>query len=58
VAKGKSKKLVLAACNKLLKQAFAVAKSGLPYCLVLKYGYRLKLIEHKFLLKIRLNHLF
>lgn len=32
VAKGKSKKLALiAVCNKLLKQAFAVAKSGLPY---------------------------
>ena len=32
IAKGKSKKLALiAVCNKLLKQAFAVAKSGLPY---------------------------
>ena len=32
VAKGKSKKLALiAVCNKLLKQAFAVAKSRLPY---------------------------
>ncbi|RSK41340.1 IS110 family RNA-guided transposase [Mangrovimonas spongiae] len=32
VAKGKSKKLALiAVANKLLKQAFAVAKSGLPY---------------------------
>lgn len=32
VAKGKSKKLALmAVCNKLLKQAFAVAKSGLIY---------------------------
>lgn len=32
VAKGKSKKLALiAVCNKLLKQAFAVAKSGLKY---------------------------
>ncbi|MDC6367812.1 MULTISPECIES: IS110 family transposase [Flavobacteriaceae] len=32
VAKGKSKKLALiAVCNKLLKQAFAIAKSGLPY---------------------------
>ena len=31
-AKGKSKKLVLiAVCNKLLKQAFAIAKSGLTY---------------------------
>ena len=31
-AKGKSKKLALiAVCNKLLKQAFAVAKSGIPY---------------------------
>jgi hypothetical protein len=30
--KEKSKKLALiAVCNKLLKQAFAVAKSGLPY---------------------------
>ena len=32
VAKGKSKKLALiAVCNKLLKQAFAIAKSGLNY---------------------------
>jgi len=32
VAKGKSKKLALIAiCNKLLKQAFAIAKQGLPY---------------------------
>ena len=32
VAKGKSKKLaLLAVCNKLLKQAFAIAKSGLCY---------------------------
>ncbi|QXP65732.1 IS110 family transposase [Polaribacter sp. AHE13PA] len=32
VAKGKSKKLTLiAVCNKLLKQAFAIAKSGLTY---------------------------
>ena len=32
VAKGKSKKLALIAiCNKLLKQAFAIAKSGLIY---------------------------
>tara|TARA_Y100001968_G_scaffold218657_1_gene201328 strand:+ start:342 stop:677 length:336 start_codon:yes stop_codon:yes gene_type:complete len=32
VAKGKSKKLALiAVTNKLLKQAFAIAKSGLPY---------------------------
>ena len=32
VAKGKSKKLALiAVCNKLLKQAFALAKSRLPY---------------------------
>jgi len=32
VAKGKSKKLALIAiCNKLLKQAFAIAKSGLPF---------------------------
>ena len=32
VDKGKSKKLALiAVCNKLLKQAFAVAKSGIPY---------------------------
>ena len=31
-AKGKSKKLALiAVCNKLLKQAFAIVKSGLPY---------------------------
>jgi transposase len=32
VAKGKSKKLALiAVCNKLLKQAFAIVRSGLPY---------------------------
>ena len=32
IAKGKSKKLALiAVCNKLLKQTFAIAKSGLPY---------------------------
>jgi len=32
VAKGKSKKLALiAVCNKLLKQAFAVAKARIPY---------------------------
>ncbi|NBG67461.1 IS110 family RNA-guided transposase [Acidiluteibacter ferrifornacis] len=32
VAKGKSKKLALIAiCNKLLKQAFAIAKSGIPF---------------------------
>ena len=32
VNKGKSKKLALiAVCNKLLKQSFAVAKSGIPY---------------------------
>lgn len=32
VAKGKSKKLALiAVSNKLIKQAFAIARSGLPY---------------------------
>ena len=32
VAKGKSKKLALiAVCNKLLKQAFAIVKSGVAY---------------------------
>ena len=32
IAKGKSKKLALiAVANKLLKQAFAIVKSGLPY---------------------------
>lgn len=32
IAKGKSKKLALiAVCNKLLKQAFSIVKSGLPY---------------------------
>ena len=32
VAKGKHKKLALiAVCNKLLKQAFAIVKNGLPY---------------------------
>ena len=32
VAKGENKKLALiAVCNKLLKQAFAIVKSGVPY---------------------------
>ena len=32
LAKGKSKKpALIAVCNKLLKQAFAIAKSGIPY---------------------------
>ncbi|MBC6992532.1 transposase, partial [Hymenobacter sp. BT491] len=32
VAKGKNKKLALiAVCNKLLKQAFAIVRSGVPY---------------------------
>jgi hypothetical protein len=32
VAKGKRKKLALiAVCNKLLKQAFAIAKNRIPY---------------------------
>jgi len=32
VAKGKSKKLALiAVANKLIKQAFGIAKSGIPY---------------------------
>ena len=32
MAKGKSKKLALiAVCNKLLKQAFAIVKNQLPY---------------------------
>ncbi len=32
VAKGKSKKLALiAVCNKLLKQAFAIVKNRIPY---------------------------
>jgi len=32
VAKGKNKKLALiAVCNKLLKQAFAIVKSSVPY---------------------------
>lgn len=43
VGKGKSKKLALmAVCNKLLKQAFAVAKSGLIY----DENYRSTLIEN------------
>jgi len=43
VAKGKSKKLALiAVCNKLLKQAFAIAKSGLIY----DETYRSTLIEN------------
>jgi len=43
VAKGKSKKLALiAVCNKLLKQAFAVAKSGLIY----DQNYRSTLIKN------------
>lgn len=42
VAKGKSKKLALiAVCNKLLKQAFAIAKSGLVYD-----GYRSTLVRN------------
>ena len=32
VAKGKNGKLdLIAVCNKLLKQAFAIVKSGIPY---------------------------
>ena len=43
VAKGKSKKLALiAVCNKLLKQAFAIAKSGLTY----DDGYRSVLVRN------------
>ncbi len=43
VAKGKSKKLALiAVCNKLLKQAFAIAKSGLIY----DYSYRSTLVKN------------
>ena len=43
VAKGKSKKLALiAVCNKLLKQAFAIAKSGLIY----DYDYRSTLVKN------------
>ncbi len=43
VAKGKSKKLALiAVCNKLLKQAFAIAKSGLIY----EDSYRSILVEN------------
>ena len=43
VAKGKSKKLaLLAVCNKLLKQAFAIAKSGLIY----DQTYRSTLAKH------------
>lgn len=43
VAKGKSKKLALiAVCNKLLKQAFAIAKSGLIY----DNGYRSVLVKN------------
>lgn len=43
VAKGKSKKLALiAVCNKLLKQAFAIAKSGLIY----DDGYRSILVRN------------
>lgn len=43
VAKGKSKKLALiAVCNKLLKQAFAIAKSGLKY----DVNYRSVLVEN------------
>ncbi len=44
VAKGKSKKLALiAVCNKLLKQAFAIAKSGLIY----DDGYRSVLVRNE-----------
>ena len=43
VAKGKRKKLALiAVCNKLLKQAFAIAKLGLPY----EENYRSVLIKN------------
>ena len=43
VAKGKSKKLeLIAVCNKLLKQAFAIAKSGLIY----DDGYRSVLVKN------------
>jgi transposase len=43
VAKGKSKKLALiAVCNKLLKQAFAIAESGLTF----DESYRSKLVEN------------
>jgi hypothetical protein len=43
VAKGKSKKLALiAVCNKLLKQAFAIAKSGL----IFDKTYRSTLVEN------------
>lgn len=43
IAKGKSKKLALiAVCNKLLKQSFAIAKSGIPY----DPHYKSKLILH------------
>lgn len=43
VAKGKSKKLALiAVCNKLVVQAFSIAKSGLPY----DVNYRSKLISN------------
>jgi len=32
VANGKNKKLaIIAVCNKLLKQVFAIVKSGVPY---------------------------
>ncbi|RBP26028.1 hypothetical protein DFR65_1191, partial [Oceanihabitans sediminis] len=43
VAKGKSKKLALiVVCNKLLKQAFAIAKSGLIY----EDSYRSSLVKN------------
>ena len=43
VAKGKSKKLALiSVCNKLLKQAFAIVKSGLIY----DDGYKSVLVEN------------
>jgi transposase len=43
VAKGKSKKLALiAVCNKLLKQVFAIAKSGLTY----DHTYRSTLVKN------------
>ena len=43
VAKGKSKKLALiAVCNKLLKQAFAIAKSRLTY----SYSYKSVLVRN------------
>ena len=55
--KGKNKKLALiAVCNKLLKQAFAIVKSGLPYDANYKRALELKKYKmHLFFTSVLLN---